>query len=90
VANLLGREITGVVDKEKEQEWIEKYREAMIRATPRKDSRLKRAWRAGAGFLTALFHKSANTPANIQPGSPAKKSLSETPSPEPHQEKKAG
>jgi hypothetical protein len=87
--SLLGRESTGVVDKEKEQEWIEKYREAMIRAMPGQGSRLERAFRAGARILAALFRKSSNRRANTAPRNLAKKSLSEPPSPE-QQQKKAG
>jgi hypothetical protein len=87
--SLLGRESTSVVDKEKEQEWIEKYREAMIRAMPGQGSRLERAFRAGARILAALFRKSSNRRANTAPPHLTKKSLSETPSPE-QEQKKAG
>jgi hypothetical protein len=90
MASLLGREITGVADREKEQEWIEKYREAMIHAMPAKESRLKRALRAGARFLAVAFRKTPNSSAATKPPDLAKKSLSETASPEKQHEKKAG
>lgn len=89
-ASLLGREIISVVDNEKEQEWIEKYREALIHAMPGKKSRLKRVLKASARILTAPFRKISNQPANIKPGNLPKKSLSETPSPEHQQKKKTG
>lgn len=77
-------------DKDKEQAWIEKYREAMIHAMPGQESRLERAFRAGARILAALFRKSSNRRANTALRNLAKKSLSETPPSEKQQKKKAG
>jgi hypothetical protein len=90
MASLLGREITGVVDKEREQEWIAKYREAMIHAMPGKESRIKRALRAGARFLAVAFRKTQDRQVNTQLDDLAKKNLSETSTPEKQKEKKAG
>jgi hypothetical protein len=91
VVNLLGREITGVVEKEKEQEqeWIEKYRDAITRAVPGKDSRLKRAIRATARFFAVRFSR---TPAHRSAvsGNKAKRNVGAIPPSETQNEKKAG
>jgi aminoglycoside phosphotransferase (APT) family kinase protein len=81
-----------VVDKEKEEKWIEKYRDALIHATPN-EPLLKRALRASARILAAI-HRTPNKPASAQPVDSPNRASSENPFPEtkpkPEQEKKAG
>jgi hypothetical protein len=81
-----------VVDKEKEEKWIEKYRDALIHATPH-EPLLKRAFKASARLLAAI-HRNPNKQASLQPvdlpnRSSGVKASSET-KPKPEQEKRAG
>ena len=82
-----------MVDKEKEEKWIEKYRDALIHATPNQPL-FKRALKASARILAAAIHRTPNKQARTQPVDLPNRASSGKPSsetkPKPEQEKKAG
>ena len=82
-----------MVDKEKEEKWIEKYRDALIHATPN-EPLLKRAAKVGARILAAAIHRiptkrAKARPVDLSTRNPGGKPSLET-KPKPEREKRAG